>query len=68
MCRGVPFRISQMYMKHPGWYRTVAEPVDHEAGFRHPFIVDRTDYVSCDSSDDEIDSNRSSHSNSNDNT
>ena len=53
MCRGVPFQITRLYVKEPGWYRTVAEPDPNEAGHRHPFIVDRTDYISCSSSDDD---------------
>ena len=57
MCGGVPFQISRLYVKEPGWYRTVAEPIPNDAGYRHPFIVDRIDYVSCNSSKDEEDSN-----------
>ena len=64
MCSGVPFQITRLYVKEPGWYRTVAEPDANVAGHRHPFIVDRTDYVSCDSSNDKEHCNEDNESKS----
>ena len=64
MCSGVPFQITRLYVTEPGWYRTVAEPDANVAGHRHPFIVDRTDYVSSDSSNDEEHCNEDNESKS----
>ena len=50
MWPGATFKISRMYAKRPGWYVTKAVPETNSLGYRHPYIVDRTDYTSDDSS------------------